>query len=94
MGAIKCARIVIGHVGKRKARKELVRCLMHGIEIGRSAWLQVPYRKFKFDAYAPRARAAQRGEESRIERVGYVVAFWHGFGLICYSRAKFMYTKR
>ena len=94
MGAIKCARIVMEHVVKRKARKELVRCLMYGIEIGRGAWLQVPYREFKFDAYAPRARAAQRGEESRIERVGYVVAFWHGFGLICYSRAKFMYTKR
>ena len=72
MGAIKCARIVMAHVVKRKARKELVRRLMHGIEIGRSAWLQVPYREFKFDAYAPRARAAQRSEESRIKCVEYV----------------------
>ena len=62
--------LVIAHlVGEGKAREEVVRCRVHGGEIRSFPRRAVPDGKLQLDADAPRARAAQRCEKARVERV-------------------------
>ena len=53
-----------------KAGEEVVRRRMHGGEIRRHPRCAVPDGELQLDADAPRAPAAQRGEETRVERGG------------------------
>ena len=50
---------------------------MDGVKIGCGTGCEVPYRKLQFNANTPRAFAAQRGEEMRIERMDEFPVVWH-----------------
>ena len=73
-GGIGCAVdgvfVVARLFGERMARKEFVGRRMDGGEVGGGARCAVPDGELQLDADAPRAPAAQRGEETRVERGG------------------------
>ena len=76
-GTVERPHVVKGRVWEVEARQEFFGCCMDGVKIGCRAGRLVPDRQFQFNANAPRARAAQRGEEMRIERMDEFPVVWH-----------------
>ena len=68
--AVDVVHVVAHLVGEWEAGEEVIRRRMDGGEVRRRSGRAVPNRKLKLNAHAPRALAAQRCEETCVERIG------------------------